>query len=490
MKKFYLSGDEKKQIIEMHYKAMNKSLILEQNESNVVVKIGTWTTTEIDGKPEEYCAPVMVKGSFSVSNTTENIKQMSDAFVKGVQAEIDKNDILKKSQSDKSLKVTSLSIIGGASNFFNSVPTPYEIDNNFYDLEDNTVTTKTPSADETKTFTKDENIIKGNKQLSVDRANNMFNGLKQYSFDELQIMQNYKEEPKVEGYIVDTGGVIDEVNEKQGNDVNPGQIVKVYMVLCGIKVPKDIVKSCFAGITIDVRYDRENNELNKDESGGSYNHWCNNASYVITGNDIQLKDINGEFYANLNNQWYHPVFQPIQDRSKIFPEYVNWNLRPYLPKQFPNGKRISEERLQKIKKTRVVVVKMSTDDGNGGGTYQPYTMTVEKFLKKRSEYMSNDPYLGRGGSRSTKFEILEVTAEQFINAGNLEKYKGNLVLKAFCVNPGGFDGWGGGCHPGAARIIVKDNKGNLLADHIGKTPMELKSGIELVTVAACTPEKL
>lgn len=487
MRKIYLSDKEKNKILEMHYKAMDKSLILEQNESNVVVEIGTWTTTEVDGKPEEYCAPVMVKGSFSVSNTTENIKQMSDAFVKAVQAEINKNDILKKSQEDKSLKVTSLSIIGGASNFFNSVPTPYEIDNNFYDLKDNTVTIKTPSADETKTFTKDENIIKGNKQLSVDRANNMFNGLKQFSFNELQIMQNYKEEPKVEGYIVDTGGVIDEVNEKQGKDLNPGQIVKVYMMLCGIKIPKDTVKSCFAGITIDVRYDRENDELNKDDKGEKYNHWCNNASYVITGNDIQLYGDEGEAYANLNNKWYDPDFQPINDRGKIFPEYVNWNLRPFLPKNWPDGKRISNERLKKMNRSRTVAVTQTPGDGSNP---QDRYMTLGEFLEKRQLYLSKDPYFGRGGSRNTSFTISPMTAEKFVNADKLEKYKGNLSLKAYCVNPGGFKDWGGGCHPGAARIIVKDNEGTVLADVVGKTPMQLNAGIELVKVAACTPEKL
>lgn len=490
MKKFLLSNDERKRILEMHYNAMNKPLILEQNEDKTVVEIGTWFIDPVLNDPKKFCTPIMVKGTFRSLNTTDKIQDMSDEFVKALQEEIDKNDILKKSQSANTLNITELSIIGGASNFFNSKSTPYEIENDFYELKDNKITTVTLSDNEKKKYKATEEDIKGNKQLSIDRGQNMFKALQQSAFSKLSITENYKETPKVEGYIVNTGDVIDEVNKKNGSSLNPGQIAKVHMIMCGIEVPDEKIKSCFAGITIDVRYDRENDELNKDENGGSYDHWCNNASYVITGNGIQLKGVNGEFYANLNNQWYHPVFQPIQDRGKTFPEYVNWNLRPYLPNQFPNGKRISEERLQKMKKTRVVMVKMSTDDGNGGGTYVPYTMTVEKFLKKRSEYMSNDPYLGRGGSRNTKFEILEATAEQFINAGNLEKYKGNLVLRAFCVNPGGFTGWGGGCHPGAARIIVKDNEGNVIADEVGKTPMELKSGIELVTVAACSPEKL
>lgn len=467
----------------MHYYAMNKPLILEQDENKTVVEIGTWFIDPVLNNPKKFCAPIMVKGTFRNLNTTDKIQDMSDEFVKALQEEIDKNDILKKSQSAKTLNITELSIIGGASNFFNSKSTPYEIENDFYGLKDNKITTVTLSDNEKKKYKATEEDIKGNKQLAIDRGQNMFKALQQSAFSKLSIAENYKETPKVEGYIVNTGDVIDEVNKKNGKSINPGQIVKVHMTMCGIEVTNDKIKSCFAGITIDVRYEREDDRLNIDEKGSTYPHHCNNASYVITGNDIQLYGDNGEMYANLNNQYYDPDFQPIKDRKTWFPDYINYKNQPKFLKSF---KSIPEKKLQIMRKTKTIVALAKDQYGKP----VEFPMTVGEFLERRSKSFASDPKHGRGGNRNTNFTISDMTAEKFVNDNNLKKYNGNLQLVAWCVNPGGFEDWNGGCHPGAARIIVKDNEGKVIADEIGETPMGINKGLVLTTVKACSPEKL
>jgi len=486
MKKFLLSNDERKRILEMHYNAMNKPLLMEQDEDTPIVYIGEWFEDPNSGDPQKYCTPIKIKGKFPALNSTEGVDEMATEFEKSLKEEIYKNEILKKSQEDKTLNITELLLIGGASNVWEGVSTPYEIENDFYDLEDSKVNIINLTDEEKKKYKASQQYIDDNKNLAVSRAQNLLNSLQSTILPNLLVSTNYNESPKVEGYIVNTGGVSDEKSdEKFGKDKHkPGQIVKVFMTMCGIHVPKTKVKSCFAGIKIDVIYDRTIPELNVDDSGNPYNHFCNNATYEITGNDIKLIGDNNEEYANLNNQVYHPVYQPVSDLTTFFPQGVFWHLKPHY---YDNTWRtIPEDVLKKMGRRKVIGIEQYRNDGQ----YTQEPIRVGTYKKLRKKYKDEDPYLGRGGNRKTSFTISELDAEKFVNDENLKKYNGNLVLKTTCVNPGGYRSWGGGCHPGAAKIVVYNNKGEVIGEKIGKTPKPLGSVLEFIEVAACKVDKL
>jgi hypothetical protein len=264
---------------------------------------GLVTTTTTKG-----CVNTKVEGSFSVMNKSE-----SDVFV-NFMTEFNRlltaYPMLKNAKDKGTLILTSIRVIGGASNTYGG-KTQAEMTN---DRQESSV----PCTNCTGNFTK-------NKQLAVDRAT----GLKNYA---LQILksQSIKVDPnlseEVKGYNVDTGGRPDKgysytsksTGKKvfvKGRDValypKPGQFAQIDFGFCGVDttseeqvLTKEEFENCFQGIEIEVNFDKDVRTALKGKSGKFPDlkfHKCNAAVFEVFANGQQLFDTTGKNYADLNN---------------------------------------------------------------------------------------------------------------------------------------------------------------------------------------------
>ena len=263
---------------------------------------GLVTTTTTKG-----CVNTRVDGSFSVMNKSE-----SDVFV-NFMTEFNRlltaYPMLKNAKDKGTLILTSIRVIGGASNTYGG-KTQAEMTN---DRQVSSV----PCTNCTGNFTK-------NKQLAVDRATS----LKNYA---LQILksQSIKVDPnltqEVLGYNVDTGGRPDKgrtyTNTRgqkvvvKGRDINlypkPGQFAQIDFGFCGVDtsseeqvITKEEFENCYQGIEIEVNFDGSVRKELKGKSGTWPDlkfHNCNAAVFEIFANGQQLVDSKGLTYADLNN---------------------------------------------------------------------------------------------------------------------------------------------------------------------------------------------
>ena len=220
------------------------------------------------------CVTISASGTFNATkaDSTDHLS----VIINELQTKIKNNE-----EFTKGGVVTNLRIIGGASNYKDGV-TQFTMDNNY-------------------------NVIPGAKITDTNSSTNLgyatarANAAKQPVLDELKKITNLtiQVEPKIESYIIDTGGKTDEVNKAEKSNLKPGQIVIIQATICPLKpeetgreetpqVERKKIYECFESATIEVNY----------EGSG---HNCNNAVYEIFANGIKLTSRNGHEYASLNN---------------------------------------------------------------------------------------------------------------------------------------------------------------------------------------------
>lgn len=260
MRGFIITESEKNSIRNLY---KNRGLIKEQKEP---------TPTKTD------CITVEVVGRFGVM-VTENPKDV-EVFMQTFNAEIAKNEELKKAYDKGDLYVGKINLMGGASNVYGGKTVKPTMDNKYQPqtYPDNA---------------KYKGDFDANMKLAEDRAKNLWTAL-QTKFPENKITLNPEIQPTYEKYIIDTFGKNDTTNDAaiKAGTTNPGQIVKVTVDLCGIGGGTDILK-CFESAVIEVSY---------DSSSADQGHVCDNAVYEIYANGVPLISINKHNYASLNNK--------------------------------------------------------------------------------------------------------------------------------------------------------------------------------------------
>jgi len=256
----------------------------------VISEQETTPTTPTTQQGGDGCIPITVSGKFNIK------KADSKEHLTNIIAELDKQ--IKGKPEFQGGSVTSLKIIGGASNVDNGVKSDFTLNNNY------TPSGITPK--ETKEF-----------QNNMGYARARIDAAKQPVLDELQKAGlTVSVEPTVEAHVIDTGGTSDG-NRNTKTHPNLGQVVIIQMTICPVKkessregggdgqtttttttetqIIPEIVE-CFTGVVVKVNF---------DENATDQTHNCEKAVWDITANDIPIFRINknGErvSYASLNN---------------------------------------------------------------------------------------------------------------------------------------------------------------------------------------------
>ncbi len=274
MKKIKTLNEEIKRMKSLfHYEEGSTILetidIYEQDEQN---ELGLLSPPNCDVSEE-----ISHIGEFSATKS-DATKPFTD-FITKMKTQIDGNGELKK-LIDEGGKVfiTELTVMGGASNHYNKKATAADVENDY----------KTPYAGNIK----QDSGYKANRGYAKSRALNLVNAMvKQLPGMGVKVAEEVLENAKnnIDVKVINTGGK----NDSSSTAKNPGQIVKIYMKICGDKGGTDILK-CFESATIRVDYDSKS----PDQT-----HVCNHAVYDIYANGVKLERTDGVPYASLNNDY-------------------------------------------------------------------------------------------------------------------------------------------------------------------------------------------
>jgi len=250
------------------------------------------TTPETPATPTQQggdgCIPLTISGKFNPKKTD------STEYLTNIIAELDKQ--IKGKPEFQGGTVTSMRIIGGASNVDNGVKSDFTLNNDY--------TPRDGKPNETKEF-----------QNNMGYAQARINATKQPILDELQkVGLTVSVEPTTEAHVIDTGGASD-VNRNTTTHPKEGQVVIIQITVCPVAKQKtgedsdrlpylkpqliptnqgeiipseETLRECYENSRIRVYYQ------------GTAHH-CNYAVYNIFANGIQLKRETGEDYASLNN---------------------------------------------------------------------------------------------------------------------------------------------------------------------------------------------
>jgi hypothetical protein len=237
------------------------------------------------------------------------------------------NDIISKPEFKNGATITSMKIIGGASNVEKGEQTSWDLDNNYNENPDTKIN-RGPKYNANVGYatkranTAQEPVIKGLAASGI----NLGAGVT----------------PVIEAKVIYTYGTSDSSNATKikSGEVKPGQVVIVKLVVCPVTsntgreeidklpylkptliptTPKDIpiqlapLWECFNGIEIDINYDRASTDQT---------HNCSAAVWDMSANDVELyrNSRNGTKvnYASLNNKvnQQNPNFDKYDDATK------------------------------------------------------------------------------------------------------------------------------------------------------------------------------
>ena len=247
------------------------------------------------------CIPLTISGKFNPK------KSDSTEYLTNIISQLDAQ--IKSKPEFQGGSVTSIRIIGGASNVDNGIKSDFTLNNDY-----------TPSGTTPKQTKEFQNNM-GYAQTRIDAS-------KQPILDELKkVGLTVIVEPTTEAHVIDTGGTSDS-KRNSGTHPNPGQVVIIQMTICPVKdgagredfdklkprpmtpidsggdIPTRIPElteltplyECFNGIEVDINFDR-----NSSDQG----HNCSSAVWDVSANGVELyrESKNGQKvnYASLNN---------------------------------------------------------------------------------------------------------------------------------------------------------------------------------------------
>ena len=212
------------------------------------------------------------------------------------------NDIISKPEFKNGATITSMKIIGGASNVEKGEQTSWDLDNNYNENPDTKIN-RGPK-------------YNANVGYATKRANTAQEPtIKSLAASGINLGAGVT--PVIEAKVINTYGTSDSNNATKikSGEVKPGQVVIIKMTVCPVakqeggeeidKLPylvpqliptnqgeiipsEETLRECYENSRIRVYYQ------------GTAHH-CNHAVYNIFANGIQLKRETGEDYASLNN---------------------------------------------------------------------------------------------------------------------------------------------------------------------------------------------
>ena len=231
----------------------------------------------VDENKGKKCIDILHTGTFAAEKS-DSTKPFKD-FMAKMQTEINKNESLKKQiEEGGKVFINEITVMGGASNHYNKKATAADVENDY----------KTPYAGNIK----QDSGYKANRGYAKSRALNLVNAMvKELPGMGVKVAEEVLENAKnnIDIKVINTGGK----NDSSSTAKNPGQIVKIYMKICGDKGGGDILK-CFESATIRVDY---------DSNSPDQTHVCNHAVYDIYANGVKLERTDGVPYASLNNDY-------------------------------------------------------------------------------------------------------------------------------------------------------------------------------------------
>jgi hypothetical protein len=398
-------------------------------QKGVVISEQTTPTSDTPMQPQAQGTPASdpTQGGDGCQEFT-SVGRFSEKSADGGQTELQTliNDIISKPEFKNGGTITSMKIIGGASNVEKGEQTSWDLDNNYNENPDTKIN-RGPK-------------YNANIGYATKRANTaqepVINGL---AASGINLAAGVT--PVIEAKVIYTYGTSDSSNATKikSGEVKPGQVVIVKLVVCPAQQKKggtedDLGKiptlpltdmsiktgeiitpmlECFTGVVIKVNF---------DENASDQNHNCEKAVWDITANGIPIfrKNRNGTTvsYASLNN-----IYDNYDDAEERAPKGGN-----------------------------------STDKGG----YRYNTFTIDEITAR-------------------KFSNLEKVQEY---KGNLEISMKCQIGSAGTLNINGHKTSGGGCHKGTASIEVTSKEGDF---NQGVNP-PVKSGEQRVvySVKACT----
>ena len=282
------------------------------------------------------CTKVTVISTFKVSVTSDSTHLSN--FMNKLKTELSTNANTKADYAAGKTVIKNMVLIGGASNRYNGKPIKPELDNGYnpQSFPDNV-------AYSTANFSK-------NKDLAKQRATNLYN-LLVAELPKAKINLQAGLKPKVEGFVIDTGGKVD-ASRDTTNYANPGQIVIVQMDVCaaerttstikpegGLKtIPKNIDEFMDAGmfgyVLTGSYYCNKLNSENNYAADNTYNT-CSSATFKADagkkmGNDLHMSAFEIKYQMNVGgNKYVEPVvrwkiqWDENKKITKINQQYVN-----------------------------------------------------------------------------------------------------------------------------------------------------------------------
>lgn len=269
---------------------------IQGDNENQNTNLEVTTNTEIEGTVTKTttkgCVNTGVEGTFVVNKSDASTALAS--FSNELNRLLTTYPILANAKQKGSLILTSLQVIGGASNTYGGKTRP--------ELTNDRKPTSEACNNCTGNFTANKNLAQSRAKLLSDYVQKVLKS------------QNIKIDPNMvpinAGYNVDTGGKTDTSRDKT-NYPKPGQFARVDFGFCGVDttsveqvITKEEFENCYQGIEIEVNFDGSVRNALKGKSGTWPDlkfHNCNAAVFEIFANGQQLVDSKGLTYADLNN---------------------------------------------------------------------------------------------------------------------------------------------------------------------------------------------
>jgi len=236
------------------------------------------------------CIPLTISGKFNPK------KSDSTEYLTNIISQLDAQ--IKSKPEFQGGSITSIRIIGGASNVDNGIKSDFTLNNDY-----------TPSGTTPKQTKEFQNNM-GYAQARIDAS-------KQPILDELKkVGLTVSVEPTTETHVIDTGGTSDS-KRNSGTHPNPGQVVIIQMTICPVKdgagredfdklpyLKPQLIPTTSGEIVNRIEnliecY--ENSEIRIFYGDPKKGHYCSKALYNVYANGIQLKRADGKDYASLNN---------------------------------------------------------------------------------------------------------------------------------------------------------------------------------------------
>ena len=304
--------------------------------------------------------------------------------------------------------ITEMDIIAGASNHVNGSITP-TMDNNYKPIS----ITKGSEEDLSYDHSIDSTNYNTNMGYAEGRGEGVRDGLlAAFNDPDMKGFELKSDGITIHNYIIDTGGVIDEDNIKDGNDVNRGQVVLISMNVCWrdteyTRIPPVYEKfnRCMTDLSVELNFN--------PSKQGRIKHACNNATFEVYVNDVRLTRTHYGFGSSKNMKKGGEALTVVPDCSGV-----------------AKGYRVEGVTSEYASLNNIGYGYEQVVDGRGK------TWECKDFIGYKQKYGRDKLYeVGtdfHASGRWNKFEVNDDQVASLIDINNLRKYMGTIQVQAAC----------------------------------------------------------